>query len=195
MANAEKVAEGLTAKQLAFVEAYVSNRFRATDAAITAGYPEKGAREISWENLQKPHIQEAIQRRVKDRAKALGYDASRERIVAELCAIAFSDPEDMIRVLGDVQTIRQLPSHHRAAIAEVSETTTEHGGTVRVKFHSKTQALDMLAKILGVYAPEKLEATIKQDDSLNDRLRNTTREEQDILSRVLFPGRDGEPTN
>jgi phage terminase small subunit len=51
----------LTGKQQAFVLAYVSNGFNATQAALTAGYSEKTAYSIGSENLKKPDIKQAIE--------------------------------------------------------------------------------------------------------------------------------------
>ena len=51
---------GLTAKQQAFCEQYVANGFNATQAAISAGYSEKTAQEIGYENLRKPLIAEYV---------------------------------------------------------------------------------------------------------------------------------------
>lgn len=53
--------DSLTAKQRAFVLAYLSNGFNATQAAITAGYSEKTAYSIGSENLKKPEIKIAIE--------------------------------------------------------------------------------------------------------------------------------------
>lgn len=49
----------LTPKQAKFVAAYVAEP-NATRAAIAAGYSEKAAGSIGFENMQKPDIQQAI---------------------------------------------------------------------------------------------------------------------------------------
>lgn len=51
----------LTDKQRRFVEEYCSNGFNATQAAISAGYSEKTAKQQGCENLAKPYVQEFIQ--------------------------------------------------------------------------------------------------------------------------------------
>lgn len=51
----------LTGKQRAFVSAYIVHK-NATRAAIEAGYSEKTAYSIGWENLRKPEISEEIER-------------------------------------------------------------------------------------------------------------------------------------
>ncbi|MFD2961607.1 MULTISPECIES: terminase small subunit [Olivibacter] len=55
----------LTAKEQRFVDYYIV-RFNASQAARDAGYSPKSATEIGHENLRKPHIQEAIQKRLKE---------------------------------------------------------------------------------------------------------------------------------
>ena len=50
----------LTAKQQAFCEQYVANGFNATQAALSAGYSTKTAKQMGTENLAKPIIAEYI---------------------------------------------------------------------------------------------------------------------------------------
>ncbi len=50
----------LTGKQRAFVNAYLSNGFNATNAALTAGYSVDSAHVIGSDNLKKVKIREAI---------------------------------------------------------------------------------------------------------------------------------------
>ena len=52
----------LTAKQERFVEEYLVD-LNATQAAKRAGYSERTATEIGYENLRKPHLQEALKQR------------------------------------------------------------------------------------------------------------------------------------
>jgi len=54
--------KGLTAKQQAFCEHYVSNGFNASKASISAGYSEQTAKQMGTENLSKPVIAEYIAR-------------------------------------------------------------------------------------------------------------------------------------
>lgn len=55
----------LTPKQIRFCEEYLID-LNATQAAIRAGYSEKTATIIGFENLTKPNIQEFIQQRQKE---------------------------------------------------------------------------------------------------------------------------------
>lgn len=189
MANAPKV-EGLTERQRAFVEAYVSNRFHPTDAAMKAGYSEKTARSIAWENLQKPDIKEAISSLCRERAAAHGFDANRDRIIQELCSIAFANPRDYGNLQDGKFSLKDwadVRNFHLAAVSKVTERPGKFGTTVSIEFHSKPQALDMLCKLMGEYAPEKIEAKVTEVVETEEILANTSREEQAILRRALYP--------
>lgn len=189
MANAPKV-EGLTDRQRAFVEAYVANRFNGADAAMKAGYNEKSARTEAWRLLRKENVAKAISDTCREKARLLGFDANRDRIIQELCSIAFANPRDYGNLengkftLTDWSEIRNV---HLAAVSKVVERPGKYGTTTSIEFHSKTQALDMLCKLLGEYAPEKIEATVTEASDTEAILANADREEVETLRRVLYP--------
>ena len=47
-------------------------------------------------------------------------------------------------------------------VAEVSETTTEHGGTIRLKLHNKLTALEKLGERLGLWKTAQGDVTVNQ---------------------------------
>lgn len=59
---------GLTDKQKRFVDEYLID-LNATQAAIRAGYSEKTAGAVGFENLKKPEIQEAIAKAQLERSE------------------------------------------------------------------------------------------------------------------------------
>ena len=61
------MADKLTDKQQAFVNEYLVD-LNATQAAIRAGYSEKTASEMGYENLSKPQIADAIQKAMEKRS-------------------------------------------------------------------------------------------------------------------------------
>jgi phage terminase small subunit len=61
-------AKKLTPKQKAFVNEYVIDK-NATQAAIRAGYSKKTAKEIGYEHLTKPHIRQAVDKKLERLAK------------------------------------------------------------------------------------------------------------------------------
>ena len=106
----------LKPKQARFVRAYIDNGGNATQAAITAGYNQKTARQIGSENLTKPYIQEAIRELTEAREKSAGITAEWVR-----------------------QQIAQIAQNESA------------------KDQDRLKALDMLAKMLGLYEKKEEE--------------------------------------
>lgn len=84
----------LRIRQQAFVEAYLANGFNATRAAVTAGYSERSARSIGSENLTKPDIRAAIDKRLKE--MAMGAD----EVLARLTDMAGADMADFLTASG-----------------------------------------------------------------------------------------------
>lgn len=64
----------LTDKQELFAREYLKD-LNATQAAIRAGYSEKTAKEMGYENLTKPHIQELIAELNTERMERVQVDA------------------------------------------------------------------------------------------------------------------------
>ena len=150
----------LTEKQKRFVEEYLVD-LNATQAAIRAGYSPKTARQIGEENLSKPDISDAVQKAIAERARRTG--VSQDRIVQELAKIAFADMRNFARWgKYGVSLINcdELTPEDSACIAELSETTTENGGSVRFKLHDKKGALELLGRHLGMFK-DKVEVEIK----------------------------------
>lgn len=65
----------LTAKQQRFVDEYLVD-LNATQAAIRAGYSQRTAGEMGYENLKKPQIAEAIETGKVKRSESTGIDAA-----------------------------------------------------------------------------------------------------------------------
>ena len=85
-------------KQAAFVREYVKD-WNATQAAIRAGYSEATAGVIGCENLQKPNVRAAIDRRQAEIAAIAEVDAA--LVVRELYDIATADPRELMAVYRD----------------------------------------------------------------------------------------------
>ena len=77
---------GLTIKQRAFCQGYLSHNGNATQAAISAGYSMHTATEMAAENLTKPHIRLEIARLKAENAREV--DISPARVLRRLDAIS-----------------------------------------------------------------------------------------------------------
>lgn len=150
----------LTPKQQRFVEEYLVD-LNATQAAIRAGYSQKTAGQIGERLLKKVEIQQALTERMKAREQRT--EVTQDKIVKELAKIAFGDPRNVMSWGPNGVNLKDsadLTDDQAAFVSEVSETTTEHGGSLKLKTNDKLKALDLLAKHLGMFK-DKVEVTGK----------------------------------
>lgn len=141
----------LTPAQQRFVEAYLQEKDPVA-AACRAGYRPSGARRAAARNMTHAGVRAALEQAgvCLDEFRPV----TQEMVVRELAAIGFATMADVCRWTGDSLELLdsgRLSPEQAAAIAEISESTTSRGGTVRVKLHSKLKALEMLARHVGLY--------------------------------------------
>jgi phage terminase small subunit len=149
------MARKLTPKQKRFVEEYVID-LNATQSAIRAGYSEKTASRIGPELLVKTCVQNAIHEAKSQRSARTQITA--DRVVQELARIAFVDFRQIASWgSGGVVLVSsdELADDEAAIVAEVSETTNETGGSLKVKRYDKLKALELLGKHLGMFIDRK----------------------------------------
>lgn len=144
----------MTPKQELFVKEYLKD-LNATQAAIRAGYSEKTARVQASDLLTKLDIQEAIQTARQRVATKL--DITHEKICEELALIGFSDMGDFVEFGPTGVKIKNAQGKNTRCLAEVSETTTKEGGSIKFKLHSKVEALKELDDRLFGKPAQKLE--------------------------------------
>lgn len=142
----------LNAQQRMFVsELLATPDFNLTLAAERAGYksPAGAGRRL----LQNTVVRHAVGKGMYDRMYKC--EVSAERVLKELMAIAFFDPGDMFDDDGNLRNIPDMPEGARRALAGVDVVSRmEDGGvethTSKVRISSKIQALELLAKHLGM---------------------------------------------
>jgi phage terminase small subunit len=165
----------LTEKQRIFCERYCTH-WNATKAAIEAGYSEKTANEQGSQNLTKLSVREYI-KFIKDNAfEFAGISALRN--AQELAKVAYGSGADLREAWKDLKQWEELPDEVKATIAEVTTTTRTILGfesvaeleTVKIKQYDKLKALEMLNKMGGYNAPEKLDHSTL-GESLNEEKR------------------------
>jgi phage terminase small subunit len=155
-----------------FVRHFIATNNK-TKAAKHAGYSERSAKQLGYQTFTRLDVTKAIAvERERLRRK---YDVTIDTIQAEYATMAYSDISDYHEVdsLDDLAT---LPREMRAAIQEITinetrvdtdtETTlTDENGvsketeqcrdivnrTVKLKMHSKTAALEGLARMNGAF--------------------------------------------
>lgn len=162
--------EQLTEKQRIFCERYCTH-WNATRAAKEAGYSEDTAYNIGWENVRKRECADYIQY-IKDHAFEYA-NVSMLRIVQELAKVAFASGADLRSAWDSMEDWENLPDEVKATISEVvvssrvlrtiesgSETVlSETIDSIKVKQYDKLKAIEILNRMAGYNAPDKLDHT------------------------------------
>jgi phage terminase small subunit len=155
----------LTPKMERFCHEYLKD-LNATAAARRTGYKEHSARSIGAENLTK----HAIQVRIMQLRNTLSteFNITKESLLAELMAIKNARLEDITDPeTGSILPPSQWPEHMKGVISSLEadeiylgrgEDRTPIGVTKKVKLWEKTKAIELLARMLGYNAPDKVAA-------------------------------------
>lgn len=153
-------------KHALFIKAMVSNGGNATQAAITAGYSEKTARQAGSRLLTHVDVKAAIT--AKRGAALTAADLTIERSLREVARCSFFDPRKCYDEKGNLKPVHELDDDTAAALAgiEVVEMAggAEIGGeagiqhvamhTKKLRFVDKNAALEKAMKHLGQYAKD-----------------------------------------
>ena len=153
----------LTAKQEMFIKEYLID-LNATQAAIRAGYSEKQAAIIGFENLRKPNISSAIQKAMDERAAKI--DITSDKVLQELAKLSFSDVRGLFDESGRLLPVHILPDHIAASVSSVEVVTSRIPGTdpvevehtSKIKFWDKRGSLELLGKHLVLFT-DKIDLT------------------------------------
>jgi phage terminase small subunit len=155
----------LNDRQAAFVQAYLTNGFNATRAAIHAGYSKDSAAQQSSELLRNPKVREAV------RAE-LDQIVTKERVTAELAGMAFDlDAADYQPILQgvslqearergvDTRNIKKIKATRRL-VREGDDTYQVED--VTIELHDRHAALEKLGRVLAMFT-EKVEHGMNKD--------------------------------
>jgi phage terminase small subunit len=141
----------LNDRQARFAEEFLVD-LNGTQAAIRAGYAPGSAKVAAARLLTNANVAAAIAEALAARGRRT--EVTADRVVLELARVAFGDPR---RVMGwgpggvRLRPSAELTDEEAAIVAEVGETTTKEGGSLRVKTVDKLGALRLLGRHLGMF--------------------------------------------
>lgn len=146
----------LTYRQQNFCRLYVKSP-NGTNAALGAGYAASGAHVEASRLLRIPKVKKEIDR-LQDQInqRLVGQMViTREDWLAELGKIGFANFADFAKFNAngnlDITETKKLSKNQQAVIAEMGQTVTQHGGSVRIKLHDKEKALVAIGQANGWY--------------------------------------------
>jgi phage terminase small subunit len=177
MAAQEVEMQRLSAQQARFVDAYLGH-FNATAAAREAGYSEPHS-SSGWRVLQSEGVQAEIQRRLDAAGDG---NLQPPEIVARLAQQARGAHAAYLRADGslDLDAVLKDGQGHLLKSLKVGK-----DGELEVTFYSSQRALEILARVHGLFV-ERRELTINVPDA--DDLR---REISEAMDRVAAVGGHG----
>jgi len=154
----------LTNKQKAFVVAYLSNGFNATQAAIKAGYNPRSAQQVASVTLRKPNVAAVMRREL---AK---HGITPEAVKIALAEIAFgADLADFEEFLDGTMTLRQLRGLgvNTKLVKSAREVRTANGEKKRhLALYDRVWALKELARVMGIVSEtRRIEGHLKVEQS------------------------------
>jgi phage terminase small subunit len=156
-----------------FVDHYIAEGHAARAYLLTwPHYKDKPASALRvrvWELAHEPMVQAAIAERQREIAAKIAITP--ERVLQEIAKIAFFNRSKIMRVAADgtpYYDFSEITEDDWAAISTVSVKEFKEGRgddardaiEIKIGEHSKTDALEKLAKYFGMYAPEKHDHTL-----------------------------------
>lgn len=160
----------LLEKHRRFVAAYLRS-LNGRQAAIDAGYSADSAGAVATQLLKRPDVAKAINGQ---------FDAARDAAQLELEDLLeamgralLADHEQAFDADGAIKPLSEWPEDLRLALQDLEvrelidkETGAKVGAISKLKFVSKEKAVTQLAKLKGLYAPEKHEVNVDVADRL-----------------------------
>ena len=140
----------LTRKQIAFGNEYINNpNVSATQAAINAGYSEKGASVQASLLLENIKVKAFIKKRREEQSKILNVNV--DRVVRELANICFSNVTDFIEVKGDSISLTDWSLLTKDQTACIESINMNKDGSYRLKLYNKATSIEMLGKYFNMF--------------------------------------------
>jgi len=148
----------LNHQQKRFVAEFLVD-LNAREAYIRAGYSKRSAAPHASRLMKDPEVAEAIERAMRMREART--QITQDRVLQELARIAFGDLRRVMNWNAGALSLKDsatLSDDDAAIVAEVAETTTQFGASLRIKTHSKVAALELIGRHLGMFK-DKVEVT------------------------------------
>tara|TARA_R100000781_G_scaffold111948_1_gene78800 strand:- start:5709 stop:6362 length:654 start_codon:yes stop_codon:yes gene_type:complete len=157
--NGEIIRHPLSERHMDLVDYYMDGA-PMKKAMMAVGYMEATATANAARTFRRKDVVAEIAWRREQLKKR--YNISEERILEEMASIAFTNYGDIMEISEDGTAyvdLTKMTDEHKAAISEIvteeyKEGRTADGAVVlktKVKFYSKLDALQMLAKTLGMF--------------------------------------------
>lgn len=139
-----------------FVEAYIANGGNGRQAAISAGFAERGAATTASRLLNRPDVQGELKRRREElEVKA---ELTTEDVIRNLASAVHADPRRLFHQDGRLKQIHELDDESAMAIQSFEVVANSDGKalfTAKVRLVDRNTARDQAMKHLGLYEKDR----------------------------------------
>ena len=158
----------LTNRQRRFALAYAADpQHNGTKAALAAGCPKSSAHVMASRWLKKTEVQQLVEQFLGGLAKK--YELSAEKVIQELCKLAFANMLDYFKINKKgvaFLSLSEITRDQAAAIREITLESCAQGpmkdGNVRRTLHlrlsDKVRCLELLGKFLKLFGKSGVSA-------------------------------------
>ena len=160
--------EGMKDQHAWFCLEYVRNGFDQTSAAITVGFAKRSASMQASRLIKSDNCKKYIASLKKDVGRCIGVDVY--KIAMEYKKIGFSNIGAFLGPNNELVRLSDVGEEATAAVSSIEvfelyegqgEKRKKIGETKKLKLHDKINALDKLARMIGVEGVSKTELTHK----------------------------------
>lgn len=168
---------------MAFVRHYLAT-FNASEAARQAGYSDRTAYSIGWENLRKPEIREEIDRQLA----AASMPAS--EVLARLTTHARFDIGELFDTNPETGALQlSLAKAKERGVTHLIKKYSDGKSGVSVEVYDAQSALALLGKHHGLFV-ERVDISQQEIEAFLDRLKQSLSEEEYARIVAIAAGED-----
>lgn len=142
------MATKMTAKQKLFCDEYLID-LNATQAAIRAGYSEKTAKAIGFENLTKPYIREYIDQRLNEKEEALV--AKQDEVMKYLTSVMRREKKEHVVVTLSKETSTYVPDDEGKMRKQTIKEEIPEVVEIPTPVKDSNKAAELLGRAYGIY--------------------------------------------
>ena len=154
-----------TLREMRFAMYYIET-LNKRESAIRAGYSPKDADQRAWRLVRRPRVRALIERLQERFSRDMRIET--EQVLREYANVGFVNVADFIDSEGRID-LSKVGREQLAAVSSIeTETYVDGKGEdaqevkrVKLRFHSKTDALEALSKHLGLFERDNLQRQVQ----------------------------------
>lgn len=159
----------MTEQKKRFADKYFET-LNGSQSAIYAGYSESTSRQIAYNLLQEPEVEEYLSKLREEYQRKTG--VTKEAWLNELKAIGFSDIRKLLTADGGLRNVNDIDDETAKAIAGIESFDVEvegmkMGTNRKIKMYDKLNALEKIGRHLGYFEKDNEQLKSQTQNIIN----------------------------